>query len=276
MSAVGSAAGLPRLARGRFARPRLNWLGLLTAAALIALWQLLCQVGVLHFAYLPSPGGIARGAGELWSSGTLQSDTLHTLGVAVLGWMLAALIGGVLGFALGLVPVLADWVMASCEVLRAVPGVTLAPLAVILLGFSIQMELVLVVYVSLWPVFMSTYVGARERNPHRAEVARSLRMSNVAQVFKIIAPDAAAEVFVSLRLALSMALNLTVLAEMIGNPAGIGNGLISSQEALQPGHMFAFVIIAGLLGVALNWLLMVLFRAAVPGVATTLGIEVTR
>jgi ABC-type nitrate/sulfonate/bicarbonate transport system permease component len=67
-----------------------------------------------------------------------------------------------------------------------------------------------------------------------------------------------------------------VLAEMIGNPAGIGNGLISAEEALQPGHMFAFVIIAGLLGVALNWLLIVLFRAVTPGVAATLDSEVTR
>jgi ABC-type nitrate/sulfonate/bicarbonate transport system permease component len=276
MIAIGAAAGLPRAARGRLARPRPNWLGLLTAAVLVALWQLLCQVGVLHFAYLPSPGGIARGAGELWSAGTLQGDVLHTLGVTLLGWVIAAVIGGVLGFLLGLAPVLADWCMASFEVLRAVPGVTLAPLAVILLGFSIKMELVLVVYVSLWPVFMSTYVGARDRNPDRAEMARSLRMSNVAQVFKVIAPDAAAEVFVSLRLALSMALNLTVLAEMIGNPTGIGNGLVSAQEALQPGHMFAFVVLAGLLGGALNWLLMVLFRAISPGVATTLDGEVSR
>lgn len=276
MTALGRVAGLPRMARRRAWRPQPNWLGLLTAAVLIAVWQLLCQAGILHFAYLPSPGGIARGAGQLWSAGTLQSDTLHTLGVTLLGWVIAAVIGGLLGFLLGLVPALADWFMASFEVLRAVPGVTLAPLAVILFGFSIQMELVLVVYVSLWPVFMSTFVGTRDRNPYRADMARSLRMANVAQVFKIIVPDAAAEVFVSLRLALAVALNLAVLAEMIGNPAGIGNGLISSEEGLQPGHMFAFVIIAGLLGVALNWLLMVLFRALTPGVAATLDSEVTR
>jgi sulfonate transport system permease protein len=276
MSALSRVAGPPSPARGRLARPRPNWLGLLTAAALIALWQLLCQAGILHFAYLPSPGGIARGAGELWSAGTLQSDTLHTLGVTLLGWVIAAVIGGLLGFLLGLAPTLADWSMASFEVLRAVPGVTLAPLAVILFGFSIKMELVLVIYVSMWPVFMSTYVGTRDRNPHRADMARSMRMSNIAQVFKIIVPDSAAEVFVSLRLALGMALNLAVLAEMIGNPAGIGNGLISAEEALQPGHMFAFVIIAGLLGVALNWLLIVLFRAVTPGVAATLDSEVTR
>lgn len=276
MSALGQVAGPPRWARGRPLRLRPNWLGLLTAAVLIALWQLLCQVGILHFAYLPSPGGIARGAGQLWSAGTLQSATLHTLGVALLGWVIAAVIGGLLGFAFGLAPALADWFMASFEVLRAVPGVTLAPLAVILFGFSIQMELVLVVYVSLWPVFMSTFVGARDRNPHKADMARSLRMSTVAQVFKIIVPDAAAEVFVSLRLALGMALNLAVLAEMIGNPAGIGNGLISAEEALQPGHMFAFVVIAGVLGVVLNWLLAVLFRVVTPGVAATLDSEVAR
>ena len=276
MSALNLVSRPPGSALGRLAPRQPNWLGLLTAALLIALWQLLCQVGILHFAYLPSPGGIARGAGELWSAGTLQSDTLHTVGVALLGWVIAAVIGGLLGFLLGLTPALADWFMASFEVLRAVPGVTLAPLAVILFGFSIQMELVLVVYVSLWPVFMSAFAGTRDRNPHRADMARSLRMSTVAQVFKIIVPDAAAEVFVSLRLALGVALNLTVLAEMVGNPTGIGNGLISSEEALQPGHMFAFVVIAGLLGVALNWLLTVLFRVATPGVAAMLDAEATR
>lgn len=45
---------------------------------------------------------------------------------------------------------------------------------------------------------------------------------------------------------------LAVVAEMIGNPSGLGNALVRTQQALQPDQMFAYVVTVGALGVGLN------------------------
>ena len=86
-----------------------------------------------------------------------------------------------------------------------------------------------------------------------------LRLSRTATVRKIVLPAALPSVVVGLRLALSLCLVLAIVAEIVGNPEGVGNGLISARQALQPALMFVYVLVAGLLGVALN----ALFRTAV-------------
>ena len=51
---------------------------------------------------------------------------------------------------------------------------------------------------------------------------------------------------------------------MVGNPAGVGNGLMMARQALQPSLMFVYVILAGLLGIVLNWLFGLLARLVAP------------
>ncbi len=42
------------------------------------------------------------------------------------------------------------------------------------------------------------------------------------------------------------------LAEMVGNPEGLGYGIVREQQALRPDLMFANIIVIGVLGLALN------------------------
>ena len=45
---------------------------------------------------------------------------------------------------------------------------------------------------------------------------------------------------------------LAVVAEMVGNPEGLGYGIVREQQALRPDLMFANIIVIGVLGLALN------------------------
>ena len=231
---------------------RLDVVGLLTAAALVGAWELLVRSGAVELQYLPSPVAIAGGMRAAAASGDLAQDTLHTLGVAVLGWSAAAVLGVAGGVALGLSERAWRWSMASIEVIRAVPPITLVPLALLLFGFSRRMELIIVVFAGVWPVLINTVAGVRAVPVELHDVARTLRFSRRRTVARIVVPAAMPQVVVGLRLALSLALVLAIVAEMIGNPAGLGNALIRAQQALQPELMFAYVVVIGLLGVALN------------------------
>lgn len=251
----------------------LNWPGLLTVVALLCLWQALVAGGVVEFEYLPAPAAIADAAGRLAVSGALAETTAHTLRVVLLGWLAAGTIGIALGLLLGISGGAWRWSMASLEAVRAVPPISLVPVALLIFGFSVRMELTIIVYAAAWPVMINTIDGARSVRPELLQVARMLHLSRPQTVLRIILPAALPLAIVGLRLALSFALVLAIVAEVAGNPSGLGNAIVSAQQALRPDEMFAYVLAIGVLGVALNAAFGLLVARTIPVLA---GVRTTR
>lgn len=242
-----------------------NPLGVSVLLALAVLWEVLVRFKVAEIQFLPAPSEIATAAQDALAGGELLGRIAHTLGVTILGWGIASTIGVALGLLLGLSPLAYRYSMTSFEVTRAIPPITFVPAALLVFGFSLKMELVLVIYGGIWPVLINTIGGVRSIAPELRDVGRMLRLSRLETIRKVVLPAALPAILVGLRLALSLCLVLAIVAEMVGNPAGIGNGLISARQALQPALMFVYVIVAGLLGVALNAGLRASVRALLPG-----------
>jgi len=231
---------------------RINGLGLLTMIVLLGLWEVLVRSGVLDFQNLPAPSAVTARAQDLVASGELVVSLLHTVRVTLLGWLIASVVGVALGLVLGLWRPAWRWSMASLEMLRAVPPISLVPLALFVFGFSVRTELTLIIYASAWPVLINTIEGVRTVQQELHDVARMLRLSRVETLRKIVLPAALPSIVVGLQLSLSLALVLAVVAELVGNPSGLGNGLILAQLALRPEEVFVYVFTIGLLGIVLN------------------------
>ncbi len=241
-----------------------NPLGIAVLISLAALWEVLVRFRIAEVRFLPAPSQIAVAAQEAFLAGEIVERLLHTVGVTMLGWCIASAIGVALGLLLGLSPVAYRYSMTSFEVTRAIPPITFVPAALLIFGFSLKMELVLVIYGGVWPVLINTIGGVRSIPPELRDVGRMFRFTRLETVRKVVLPAALPSVLVGLRLALSLCLVLAIVAEMVGNPAGLGNGLISARQALQPALMFVYVIVAGLLGVALNSTLRTAARLLLP------------
>lgn len=239
-------------------------LGAIVLVAIAAVWELTIRSGILDLRFLPPPSEIWNGVSGAVMTGEFFDDVVHTVGVTLLGWVIASLIGVVLGLTLGLSDTAYRYSMTSFEVTRAIPPITFVPAALLIFGFSLRMELVLVIYVGIWPILVNTIGGVRALKPELRDVGQMLRLSRRETIQKIVLPAALPAVIVGLRLALSLCLVLAIVAEMVGNPEGVGNALIRARQALQPETMFAYVIVAGLLGVGLNASLVAIARAVLP------------
>jgi sulfonate transport system permease protein len=247
---------------------RPNMAGLATPAACILAWETAVGTGVLHYQYLPAPSAIVLGAGELIAGGELLDATLHTLESVFLGWAVAVAAGVSLGLLLGSSPLLRRYALATIEVLRPMPAIAFVPVALLLFGFSIETELMVIILPTLWPVLINTMGGLMNVHVRLVEVGRTLRLSRTAILRKVMVPAAAPAILVGLRLSLTLALVLAVLAEMVGNPEGLGYGVVAQQQALRPDLMFVYVVVIGLLGLALNAFLVGAVSWSFPAAAT--------
>jgi len=239
------------MARKQAVRRR-RLLGLLTPLLLCGLWEMSVRTGLLQYQFLPAPSDVVVGIGTAWSSDGLAASVAHTVQVTIVGWIAAVAFGAGSGLLLGLSRIALRYSMASVELMRAIPPVTLVPVAILLWGFSVQMELSIVIFASAWPVLINTIGGIRGVPTGLLETCQTLRLSKAATVRKVILPAAAPTIVTGARLALSMSLVVTVLAEMVGNPVGLGHALVAARQALRPSAVFAYVVVLGFFGVVLN------------------------
>jgi sulfonate transport system permease protein len=229
-----------------------NPAGILVVLAMLGLWQLVVDSGLISLQFLPAPTGVATGVREVLASGELGGQLSHTVGNVLISWVIAVACGLVLGFALGLSELAWNWSMASVEVLRAVPVIALVPVALLIFGLSSTTEIIVAAYASVWPVLISTASGARATPARLFDVADTFAFGRVARLRKIVIPVAVPAILIGVRLALTISLVIVILTEMLGPPLGMGYAVIEQQRALQTDQMWAYVVLIGLLGVVLN------------------------
>jgi NitT/TauT family transport system permease protein len=230
----------------------INLSGLAVMALCAVLWELYCRTFGSGFDSIASTYVTVLAIKDLALHGPLLAQLTHTASVALVGWVIASALGFSLGLLLGLSRTVWVYSMASIEVLRSIPSISFVSIAVLFFGFSAMTEMVIVVYVSLWPMLLGTLNGVRATPGRLLEVARVLHLSKTAAFFKITLPAALPVIVVGLRLSLTLSVALAVVAEMIGNPEGLGFAMVSSQQAMQPASAFAYLLVIGVLGWGLN------------------------
>ena len=183
-------------------------------------------------------------------SGELAANTAHTLRSILIGWLLALVIGGALGLIFGLSRFARRYFLASLEVLRPLPAIAFLPVALLLFNFSLTTELVVMVYASIWPMFINTMGGIANVASRLHDVSLTLKLSRLDTLLKVLLPAAAPAILVGARLCLGTTLVMAIIAEMIGNPHGLGYAVVSALMSIQPEQMFAYVLFIGVLAIA--------------------------
>jgi len=244
-----------------------NRLGSLAVlSALIALWWIASNAGWVSRVFLPTPqatfaslleGLNLPGPNGNGGHGELLAFTQATVGRMVQGWLLASLFGVLLGAAIGVSPAVRAWVQPTLEFIRPLPASALLPLAISIFGLNPGMVLFVVAFGAMWPVLLATVHGFAAVEPRLSEVARCLQMSRAAFVWKMGLPNAMPDILAGMRLALTIALIVAVVGEMIASQSGLGQAILLAARAFRASDLFAGIVLLGLIGFASNALLAV-------------------
>ena len=198
------------------------------------------------------PSAALRALGGAVLDGSLLEATAFTLGSAALGLLIGAIGGVLLGTLLGLSRRAGQWGCLSIEVARPIPAVALIPLAMLLFGFGLRMEVSVVAFACLWPVLVLTQSAVSQVEPCLLDVSRALQLSPLQRFVWIVGPAIVPRLFVALRLGVAVALVVAVTVEIAANPHGMGYAMMIAQQSLDPALMLGWLAWIGAVGYAIN------------------------
>jgi NitT/TauT family transport system permease protein len=222
----------------------------------LVVWALLTETGVFDTQNLPT---IPAVAGALGGSAT---DILSSLGTTLesmfIGLVIASVAGSVIGLAVGL----SAWADAATDVIvrmmRPMPSLALIPVAILLAGLGTTMTAGLVTFAAFWPVFINARYGARQVEPRLLDTGRALHFRRWGLIWRIVVPSTAPAIATGVRIAVSMALVVTVSVELVAGTGGLGGYVLSAEQGGSIPQMYAGIIVGG----AVGWLLNLAFTAA--------------
>ena len=227
---------------------------------LIVLWELGARVGTLPPDTMSQPSDILAAGWEALRDGSLLLATVQTFQTALLGLAIGAAIGIAIGSLIGLWPALEAIIGPTLDTIRPVPAVALIPLALLIYGFGVRMEVLVITFACVWPILIVTVSAVRGIEPRLLEVSRALEMKPLARMLRIVLPAALARIAVGIRVSAGVALVVAVTVEIVLNPQGLGYGMIIAAQSLRPDLMWAELLWVGFAGWAFNRLLTVIDR----------------
>lgn len=229
--------------------------------AVLALWQLACQLLDVPRFILPSPLDVVA---------TLRSPHHDFVNNTIV--TAAEIFGGyLLGIAVGIVmAVLFTWsatltlmLMPLFVTLNMIPKVALGPLIIVWFSYGIVPNILITFSICCFPILLTTARGLREVEPDLLDLVRSLRGSRWQLFRKIQLPGALPYVFSGMKVGAILAVAGATVGEFIASERGLGYLMIQVQSSLDTAAMMMALILLTAIGVVLYGLVLGLERLVV-------------
>jgi NitT/TauT family transport system permease protein len=136
------------------------------------------------------------------------------------------------------------------------------PIAVLLFASWDGAIVFLIAAAAIWPIVFATAAGVKRIDPVWLAMARNLGGGTFAVFRRVIVPAVAQDMLTGLRLALGVAWIVLVPAEFLGVTSGLGYAINDARDTLSYDRLAALVLLIGLIGYSLDFIISVGVRRA--------------
>lgn len=213
----------------------------------LAVWQLLAM-GPLAGGGLPTAMDTLGELGAVVVTPRFWDDVWLTVVVAIGGFLLAVVVGVVVGVLIATSQVTMHATRAVLEFLKPIPPIVILPLVVLVLGPTGNMGIFLVFYGCVLAIVMQTAAGVFDVDPVAIATARSFSMGRLEILWRVVLPSALSYIGTAIRVSIPASLIIAVVAGLLGGAPGLGNSLLRAQLSGSLPLLFAYVIVLGVLG----------------------------
>jgi NitT/TauT family transport system permease protein len=218
-----------------------------------AIWEAVARMGVFPARLFPSLETIAAALWRLTAAGILPHHAIDTVARLGAGFALAAIAGVAIGIAMGRSRRAEDIFLPLVSIGAPIPGLAYAPLFLLWFGLGNTSAVLLVAFVSAFPVIFNTWTGVKAVKDIWVRSAQAMGADDPRLFRYVILPGALPYILTGLRLGLAQAWRILVGVEMLAAvPWGLGWMIFGAREFLNMDVMLAGVAVIAIIGLALE------------------------
>jgi ABC-type nitrate/sulfonate/bicarbonate transport system permease component len=254
-----------------------------TAAAgiiiLIGIWWLLAEiVSAIKGVSFPTPITTFQTLWNALNGAELNGATIynHTR-VSLLRWgsgyLIALVLGLMVGMVFGTTPSLYDIGMVPVHILHMIPGLAWIPVAMLVFGLGETATVFIITMTALPPIVINTAGGIRQVPKIYDRVAQMCGKTDSDTFLHVLLPGASLSIINGMRIGLANGWRVLIAAEMVvGVALGLGYSIYQSRYNLDYAAAFVCIIVICVIGLTIEKLL---FSTIESKVRDRLGLEVS-
>ncbi len=204
---------------------------------------------------LPPPAQVARtiwiyvtGWGSDPYAGRFFGDATASLSRVACGYALASIPGIILGMWSGRNATIARLLGPTINGIKAVPGISWLPLALIWLGVGMLTTIFLIALAGFFPVYFSAAAAAASTPPRLLQAGQMLGLSRKKIFTQVVLPWSMPQLCAGLRVALGMSFAYLVLGELTGVADGLGALIMDARMNGRVDILLSGILLIALLG----------------------------
>src|SRR5712671_5815213 len=221
--------------------------------------EMLVREGLVKSYLLPAPSAVLTAMIE--SRQELTTAMWKTSSAALLGFALSTLSGISIAVLLSSSPTIQRAFYPYAVFFQTVPIIAIARLLVIWFGYGMRTVIASAFVVSIFPVIANALSGILSTDPALRDLFRLYGASPSATLWKLRFPAALPQILTGLRIAGGLAVIGAIVGEFIGGQ-GLGSVVDIARTQQRTDKVFAAVLLASVLGLALFGFINILSRLA--------------
>jgi len=218
----------------------------------ILIIQLIFLITPLNNYFIPSPLEVIEALIATTLSGELILHMIPSLYRIIIGFLIAAFFGILLGLLFGVTKKLDYVVEPIIEILRPIPPIAWIPIAILLFGLGDNSAFFIVFLGAFFPIFTNTIFGVKKLPRKYINISKTLELSKISFFKNVLFKFTQPYIFTGLKIGIGMAWMSVIAAELIGAQSGLGYFIQINRLLLHTDKIVAGMIAIGVLGFILT------------------------
>jgi len=219
---------------------------------LLVLWEVVGQLGLIHYYFLPPLSAIIARFIELTLNGQMLYNAYLTLYRALIGLAIASVFGVIVGV-LSARNDLVDWFFDPIiKIGYPIPIISLIPVFMLWFGIGDISKIIMVAVGTFWPVAINARDSTRQVQTNLIWSAQMMGTSDRRLLWRVIMPAALPGILTGFQIAMPLSLIITFVFEMVAGGGGLGALEIAGVRSFQSEQVYAAIIAIMFIGIALD------------------------
>jgi ABC-type nitrate/sulfonate/bicarbonate transport system permease component len=206
-------------------------------------WQVFAEAKIVSPLFLPAPSDMVTALQKGFADGSLTDAVLFSLRNFAIGMLAACAVGIPVGLLMGASRVVYSILSPYVWSMQSLPRVAIMPLLILILGFDVKAELMLIFLSAVFPLIINCMAGVQTVEPSLLRAGRVFGAGKLDMYRRIIFPYTLPFVLAGVNQGMSRGLVGMVIAEIFGGNKGLGYEIQRAGETFNSPRLYGVLLL---------------------------------